>query len=107
MKRPYRSTFSSKVYCYQTTSYRAIQVLPLPLNHMILEIEFWKGDILLQGRKTPRHELQKQLKHIEEIYDRDSDNFVELLCRVYGWTKVDPSGDPPSVTFDRDTMLLK
>lgn len=73
---------------------------------MILEIASWKGDVLLRGRKIPRYELQRQLKHIEEIYDRDCDNFVELLCRIYSWTKMKSREGPADVIFDRDTKLL-
>ena len=50
---------------------------------MVIEIEYYKGDTLLYGKMNNFVELKKQIDYIESIYDRETDNFIELLCRTY------------------------
>ena len=72
---------------------------------MILCIESWKGDTYLTGRKRTISELSSQIRQVERLYDREMDNFVPLLCRLYGWEPV--SGTPvPDCTYDADTGLI-
>ena len=72
---------------------------------MIIEIEYYKGDIFLYRNSISVSELKKQLMDIENSYDRNEDNFVELFCRRYGWTIFETEG-VPDFRYDRDTGLL-
>ena len=42
---------------------------------------------------------------VERICDRQEDNFIELLCRMYGWTVISEDEDP-EYTYDRDVGKL-
>ena len=74
---------------------------------MILCIESWKGDTYLTGKKRTISELSCQIRQVERIFDRETDNFVPLLCRMYGWevASVDPY-TVPDYTYDTDTGLI-
>lgn len=69
---------------------------------MIIEIEHYKGDIMLTGKARGMAVLKRQIAEVEKLYDRDNDNFTELLCRMYGWTEIS-AGELPDITYDRDT----
>ena len=74
---------------------------------MILCIESWKGDTYLTGRKRTISELSSQIRQVERLFDREMDNFVPLLCRLYGWEVI--SAEPnvvPDCTYDADTGLI-
>ncbi|MGN1032249.1 MAG: hypothetical protein ACI4PU_02195 [Intestinibacter sp.] len=71
----------------------------------IVEIEYYKGDILLYGRKIDKSELKSQIREIEACYDRDVDNFIELFCRRFGWT-IFETEDIPDFIYDRDIGKL-
>lgn len=71
----------------------------------ILEIEYYKGDVLLYGKTVSELELRRQLSEIEKTYNRKDDNFIELLCRRYDWTRFE-SDSKPDFTYDRDTEKL-
>ena len=47
-------------------------------------------------------ELKKQLKTIENLYDKKEDNFIALLCRMYNWTVVEDKLQVEYI-YDRDT----
>lgn len=66
---------------------------------MILEIEYYKKDTLLSGRTVGFAELKRQLETTEMLCD--TDNFVEMLCRSYGYIVID-SDVPPDYVYDRD-----
>lgn len=68
---------------------------------MIVEIECYKGDVLLYGKSICFKDFLKQVKAIEAIYDRQEDNFVGLLCRDYGWNFCKDNVKPEFV-YDRD-----
>lgn len=72
---------------------------------MIIEIEYYKGDTLLYGKVKNTAELKKQLDHIQVIYDRATDNFVELFCRNYQWSVLETCENPDYI-YDRDTERL-
>lgn len=72
---------------------------------MIVEIESHNGDVVLYGRNIRELELREQIKEIETAYDKDIDNFVELLCRRFGWDIADID-EIPDYTYDRDTEKL-
>lgn len=72
---------------------------------MILEIEYYKYDTYLSGKVNDIHELQKQLEDIEERYDRETDNFIALLCITYHWTKIERYYSPDCI-YDRDVKRL-
>ena len=72
---------------------------------MLICIESWKGDTLLNGKTRSRSVLAQELARVESLYDRETDNFVPLLCRLYGWTVVEVEGIP-DCTYDRDTGLI-
>ena len=46
---------------------------------MVIEIEYYKGDILLYGQKISFKEFKKQIENIESFYDRNEDNFIALF----------------------------
>ena len=71
---------------------------------MILCIESHLGDTYLSGKARTRNELKQQLLHAEAIRDVENDNFLPLLCRLYGWEET--SEDAADYTWDRDTELL-
>ena len=72
---------------------------------MIIEIEYYKGDAFLFGKSRSRSELQGQLDNVERLYDRNEDNFTELLVRMYGWTMLNEA-EKPEYTYDRDIGKL-
>ena len=71
---------------------------------MILCIESHLGDTYLSGKARTKTELKQQLLHTEAIRDAEHDNFLPLLCPLYGW--VDTAEDAVDYTWDRDTGLL-
>ena len=72
---------------------------------MILCVESHLGDTFLTGKHRPRRILEQELAQVENRYDRTADNFIPLLCRMYGWETC-RSRETPDVTYDRDTRLL-
>ena len=72
---------------------------------MLICIESWKRDTLLTGKTRARSVLAQELARVESLYDRETDNFLPLLCRLYGWTVVDVE-EIPDMTYDRDTGLI-
>lgn len=75
---------------------------------MIIEIEYYKGDIRLSGAKLPRGELAAKFAEVERIYDKAEDNFAELFCRISGFEKLSGSvaNAFPDFVYDRGTGLL-
>ena len=74
---------------------------------MIVCIESWKGDRYLSGKSRAISELRNQIRETEHLYDREADNLVPLLCRVYGWEIVTVSADTvPDYIYDADTGLI-
>ena len=71
---------------------------------MILCIESHLGDTCLSGKARTKSELKRQLLHTEAIRDVEKDNFLPLLCRLYGWEVT--MEDSADYTWDRDTELL-
>lgn len=71
----------------------------------ILEIEYYKGDTTLYGKSIQRSELNKQLNEIENAYDREQDNFTELLCTRFEWC-VFETEERPDYVYDRDVGRL-
>ena len=71
---------------------------------MILCIESHLGDTYLSGKARTRSELTAQLLHTESIRDVENDNFLPLLCRLYGWEETAETA--ADCTWDRDTGLL-
>ena len=74
---------------------------------MILCIESWKGDTYLTGKKRTISELSCQIRQVERIFDRETDNFIPMLCRLYGWDVISNELDVvPDYTYDADTGLI-
>ena len=72
---------------------------------MVIEIEYYKGDTLLFGKVRNTVELKEQLDDIQVIYDRVTDNFIELLCRNYQWSVLE-TYEVPDYIYDRDIDKL-
>ena len=72
---------------------------------MLVEIEYYKGNLILSGKKVSFTELKEQIKSVENLYDKQEDNFTELLCRMYGYDIVSEQLLPDYV-YDRDTEKL-
>ena len=68
---------------------------------MVVEIEYYKYNTLLYGTKVSFTEFMNQINKIEKIYDREEDNFVALLCRLYNWNVVKGRMEPEYI-YDRD-----
>lgn len=68
---------------------------------MVIEIEYYKGDTLLYGSKVSFVTFKNQIKTIENLYDKEEDNFVALLCRMFNW-EVNRDGAEPQYVYDRD-----
>lgn len=74
---------------------------------MIIMIEYCEGDTVLYGKNVSVHELRAQLRTIESLYDRKTDNFVPLLCRMYSWeVLLTDSTCTYDYIYDRDTGLI-
>lgn len=75
---------------------------------MIVEIEYYKGDVRFSGAKCPRLELAAKFAGVERIYDKAEDNFAELFCRMFGFEKLpeDAADALPDWVYDRDTGRL-
>lgn len=72
---------------------------------MIVEIEYYKGDILLMGKPRGMTVLKRQFAEIEGLFDKENDNFTELLCRRFGW-EVIQTDEPPDYIYDCDTGIF-
>lgn len=72
---------------------------------MILEIEYYKADTQLVGRTRHFSEVDEQLKKAEDLHDRKNDNFIELFCRMFGWTETEKFVRPDLI-YDRDIKKL-
>lgn len=68
---------------------------------MTIEIEEYEGDTLLYGAKVSFEEFKKQMKTIENLYDKKEDNFVALLCRMYNWRVIEDEMEAEYI-YDRD-----
>jgi len=75
-----------------------------PPCKMILCIESHLADTYLSGKARTKPELKRQLQHTEAIRDAENDNYIPLLCRLYGWEET--AETVPDATWDRDTGLL-
>lgn len=75
---------------------------------MIIEIEYYKGDIRLSGAKIPRGELAAKFAEVERIYDKAEDNFAELFCRISGFEELteNVADALQDYVYDRDTGAL-
>ena len=68
---------------------------------MVIEIEYYKGDTFLYGSKVSFQAFRSQMQTIENLYDKQEDNFLALLCRMYNW-EVIRHGLEPQYVYDRD-----
>lgn len=68
---------------------------------MIVEIEYYKGDIKLFGAECPCAVLEKRFAEIEKLYDREEDNFVGLFCFRFGFKQI-VTDELPDLVYDRD-----
>ena len=50
---------------------------------MILEIEYYNHDTRLIGKTEDISELKRQLMETETLYDKQTDNFTQLFCRMF------------------------
>lgn len=71
---------------------------------MILCIESYLGDTFLSGKARTMRKLKAQLLQAERLCDPEHDNFLPLLCRLYGFEEIPE--DVPDLTWDRDAGLL-
>lgn len=71
--------------------------------YLIIEIEWYKGDTLLRGKKISFPIFKAQITKTEQDYDRDEDNFIALLCRRYHYEVISTDTAAASFVYDRDT----
>ena len=76
---------------------------------MVIEIEDYRGDVLLYGSKISFGEFKKQIRTVEGLYDMKEENFVALLCRMYHWTVLDVMEEDmePQYVYDRDIGQIR
>ena len=72
---------------------------------MLLEIEHYKYDTRLFGKTEDISELKRQLMETETLYDKRTDNFTQLFCRMFHWSVTD-TDELPDYVYDRDTKCL-
>lgn len=72
---------------------------------MILEIEYYKKDTMLSGKSVSLAGLKKQIEASENIHDPETDNFIETLCRNYGYIVIE-NDITPDYVYDRDIGKL-
>lgn len=71
---------------------------------MILEIEYYKGDVKLHGKRLDKHSLRRLLNNAEGVLSGGED-LAELLFRCYGFEKI-VTDEIPNWIYDRDTGSL-
>lgn len=71
---------------------------------MILEIEFYKGDVMLAGKRLDKHSLRELLNRAEQICGASGD-LAETLCSAYGFERI-ITNVLPDWRYDRDTGEL-
>lgn len=69
-------------------------------------IECYKGDCILRGKTVDKNELLEQIQFIESNYDHEEDNFVPMLCRVYGYENIYIDERMVDYTYDRDVKKI-
>ncbi len=72
---------------------------------MIIEIEYYKNDTFLYGKSVSFSVLKKQLETTENIYDTETDNFIDMFCRNYQWNVIE-NNILPDYIYDRDIKKL-
>ncbi len=72
---------------------------------LIIEVECYRGDTLLRGKKISFPVFTAQIAEIERDYDRNEDNFITLLCRRYHYEIIstDTMDAVAEFVYDRDT----
>ncbi len=73
---------------------------------MIVEIEHYRGDVMLTGKSRSESSLKRQFAEIEGLRGGESDNFTEPLCRRFGWAGIQMD-EPPDYVYDRDVGILR
>ena len=73
---------------------------------MVVEIEYYKGDVLLYGPGISFETFKEQMRAVERLCDRDADNFIPLLCRMYFWQVLRGPARPQYV-YDRDIQRCR
>lgn len=73
--------------------------------NMIIEIEYYKGDATLYGKRLDMRSLHRLLKEAEKCVCGNSCCLTDMLCRYYGFEKV-YTDKLPDWVYDRDTGLL-
>lgn len=71
------------------------------MKKIVVEIEYFKDDVLLTGAYLTFEEFIHQIKTIEDIYDTTEDNFIDLLCHIYNWS-ICREQLKPYYVYDRD-----
>lgn len=70
---------------------------------MIIEIEYYKGDTILSGKNISLNELKQQIDFIESVCDRETDNFIDMMLRVFNWNILYGYSGKIDFVYDRDT----
>lgn len=71
---------------------------------MIIEIEYYKGDVKLHGKRLDARSLKRLLKSAESVCDDDGD-LAETLCVYFGFERI-AANTLPDWVYDRDTGML-
>lgn len=71
---------------------------------MVLEIEYYKGNTTLFGKRLDKCSLRQLLNEAEQICGICGD-LAETLCRYYGFDKIN-ANEFPEWVYDRDTRML-
>ncbi len=60
---------------------------------------------MLSGKSVSFSALKKQFESTKDIYDHETDNFIEILCRNYGYIII-KNDIMPDYIYDRDAGKL-
>lgn len=71
---------------------------------MIIEIEYYKGNAVLFGKRIDRAVLRRMLNEAGRVCG-DTGDLAEMLCRRYGFERI-ADNIRPDLIYDRDTGRL-
>ncbi|MDE6727435.1 MAG: hypothetical protein K2J80_05795 [Oscillospiraceae bacterium] len=74
---------------------------------MIIEIEYYKGDVKLHGKRLDARSLKRLLKSAESVCSDagDGGDLAETLCVYFGFERI-AANMLPDWVYDRDTGML-
>ncbi|MCR5836641.1 MAG: hypothetical protein K6G88_09040 [Lachnospiraceae bacterium] len=72
---------------------------------MIIEIEYYKGDVKISGARVSLKELERALNVANNTYSVEKDDFEVVLCKLLNW-KIVQTDEKVDYVYDRDIEKL-